>query len=634
MLVDIICVECHTGAMLTTSPAELPEILKSQRAAALREGPPTASVRIDRLDRAIGWLVDNETAIIAAIEQDFGRRSPVLTRLGEIAVVIAALTSARENVARWMSVEERKPNAPLDQFGAKAQIHYHPLGVVGIIAPWNTPVRLIFQPLCGVIAAGNRAIVKPSELTPTVSDLLVESLPTAFSPDEVAVIAGGFDVGDALARLPLDHLVFTGGEAVAREVMAAAATHLVPVTLELGGKSPVIIGRNAAPELTADRIATGKLTNAGQACIAPDYILAPADEVDAWADRLAEAIATQAPSLLSNPEYTAIINDRHADRVRALVDDAREHSDRVIEVNPANEDLTGTTTVAPTIVVRPTADATVVHEEIFGPVLPILPYENINDAISYVNSRSRPLALYFIGEDADEQAEVLNRTISGGVTLGDVMAHTLQDDLPFGGIGASGTGNYRGIHGFRRFSHARSVYTQTELDIVGLAGLRPPFDQRVEDYLQTQIVRPAPIDAGRTNALLDQLPELLAADGEWNIMARGWTGALRISMGDAAIDLALSEGQIAGFGAAGSQPLDSSETGVVTYQASDEVWAQILAEHPAAPFHDAFSAQLGGAELGGHVQTSRQYYPAVRRAVDLMRIASNPALTTTSKGRS
>jgi coniferyl-aldehyde dehydrogenase len=473
------------------SPAELTETLSRQRTAFIEDGPPGLKTRLDRLDRAIGLIVDNRSTIVAALEEDFGQRSRLFSELSDIAGVIQPLKYAKEHLEQWMHAEPRAVNEPLDQFGARARIEYQPLGVVGIVAPWNAPMRLIFHPLSSVLAAGNRAMIKPSELTPACSGLLADVVPQYFDVAEVAIFPGGPDVAEAFVSLPFDHLIYTGGTEIGRKVMRAAAENLVPVTLELGGKCPVLVGASAPVKLTADRIMTGKALNAGQACIAPDYVFVPEERLDDYVEALTTSAREQYPTITGNPDYTAIINSRHYSRIIELIDDARDKGAEIMPLGGQDEALpdAATKTIPPTIILNVTEEMKVSREEIFGPLLPIRTYSSIDDAIAYVNAHPRPLALYYFGSDGQEEHRVLSRTTSGNVTVNDVIMHTTQDDLPFGGVGPSGMGSYRGIHGFRTFSHAKGVFTQAEQDIAAMAGLRPPFDERLAQAMNYQIQR-------------------------------------------------------------------------------------------------------------------------------------------------
>ena len=432
--------------------AEMNRILAVQKAAQLRDGIPSADVRINRIDRCIGLLVDHAEQIADALAQDFSSRSRDATLLADVASSIGVLKEAKANVVKWMKSEKRKTTpAILGVFGAKAEVRYQPKGVVAIISPWNFPVNLTFAPLAQVLAAGNRAMIKPSELTPVTSELMRVMIAKAFSEEEIAVITGGPDVGQSFSRLAYDHLIFTGGTAIGRHVMRAAAENLVPVTLELGGKSPVVVSRSADMATTADRIMVGKTLNAGQICLAPDYLLVPEEQCDAMVEALKKSASRMFPKVRDNPDFTAIVTPRHFDRVTALVDDARAKGATIIEINPADEDFASQNgrKIPATLVLNATDDMSVMQEEIFGPVLPIKTYKHVKDAVAYINANDRPLGLYYFGADAAEQEYVLNNTISGGVTINDVVFHVAMEDLPFGGIGPSGMGSYHGYDGFK-----------------------------------------------------------------------------------------------------------------------------------------------------------------------------------------
>jgi coniferyl-aldehyde dehydrogenase len=472
--------------------ASMQALLAKQKAAHLRDGAPSAEKRIERLDRAIGLLVDNREAILAALNADFGSRSAEASSFTDIGASIGPLKHAKASLRRWMKPEKR-PTSPalLGLFGAKAEVRYQPKGVVGIISPWNFPVNLTFAPLAGVLAAGNRAMIKPSEFTPATSELMATMFGGAFSEEEIAVITGGPEVGQVFAGLAFDHLIFTGATGVARHVMRAAAENLVPLTLELGGKSPVILGRSADLATAAARIMNGKTLNAGQICLAPDYVLTPKESLETFVGEAQGAVRKMFPTIKDNPDYTSIVSQRHYDRIMGHIADAKAKGARVVEIKPEGEDLTQQPhhKIAPTLIIDPTDDMTVMQEEIFGPVLPVKTYAGIEDAIGYVNAHDRPLGLYYFGDDAAERDLVLAATTSGGVTVNDVIFHIAQEELPFGGVGPSGMGSYHGQDGFKEFSHKKSVYTQLKKDIGPLLQLRPPYGAGMRKFLEGQIKR-------------------------------------------------------------------------------------------------------------------------------------------------
>jgi coniferyl-aldehyde dehydrogenase len=388
---------------------------------------------------------------------------------------------------------ERRRTTPriLGFLGARAEIRHQPKGVVGVISPWNFPVNLTFAPLAGVLAAGNRAMIKPSETTPATSELLGQMFASAFDESEIAVVTGGPEVGQAFSSLPFDHLVFTGATSIGRHVMRAAAENLVPVTLELGGKSPVVIGRSADMSVAAARIMNGKTLNAGQICLAPDYVLAPADRLPDFVAAAKTSVRQMFPSIRESPDYTAIVTDRHYARLKDYLDDARVKGAEIVEINPGAEDLRQQPhrRIAPTLILNPTDDMKVMQEEIFGPLLPVKGYRDVQEAVDYINAHDRPLGLYYFGSDAAERDRVLDGTTSGGVTVNDVVMHVAQEELPFGGIGPAGMGAYHGHDGFREFSHRKSIYHQIKWDLPPLRMLRPPYGAGLAKYLAMQIRR-------------------------------------------------------------------------------------------------------------------------------------------------
>ena len=467
----------------------LTDILAAQRSAFTAELPVDAATRKDRLRRAAAMIRDHGERFCSAMSEDFGHRSPYQSMVTDIAGSIAPIAYALKHVERWMRREKRKLEFPLGLLGARGWIEYQPKGVVGVIAPWTFPVNLVMGPSAGAFAAGNRVMVKTSEFTPATAALFEEVAPHYFATDELAFVSGGADVGQAFAALPFDHLLFTGATGIGRHILHAAANNLTPVTLELGGKSPAIIGKGADLPRATERIAMGKMLNAGQICLAPDYVLVPEAQEQAVVDGLTRAAGAMYPTLLDNPDYTAIINDRHHQRLTAWIEDARAKGARVEVVNPANEAIaTANGRKMPLHIVRDvTDDMILMQEEIFGPVLPIVRYDGIDAAIDRINRGGRPLGLYHFSGDAAEQRQVLDRTISGGVTLNDVVFHVSMEDLPFGGVGPSGMGSYHGIHGFRTFSHAKAVLRQPRIDVAKLAGIKPPYGKAIPAAIKRQI---------------------------------------------------------------------------------------------------------------------------------------------------
>ena len=469
--------------------ATMQEVLALQRDAFMAELPVSIAVRKDRLKRAAAMVTDHAAAFCTALSEDFGHRSRKQSMLTDIAGSVAPINHALRALDKWARRDKRPVMFPLGLLGARAWIEYQPKGVVGIISPWNFPVNLVMSPLAGVLAAGNRAMVKTSEFTPGVSALFEKIVGSYFAPDELAFISGGPDIGKAFAELPFDHLLFTGATSIGRHILHAAADNLTPVTLELGGKSPVIIGKGADIRRAAERVTLGKMLNAGQICLAPDYMLVPAEREAETVAALRAAATAMYPTVLANPDYAAIINDRHFARLNGLIDDARAKGAGVEVVDPAAEDFAASNArkMPLHILIGVTDDMAVMHEEIFGPILPVRRYTDIGDAIGQVNRRDRPLGLYYFGNDAEERRQVLDRTISGGVTLDDVTFHVSMEDLPFGGVGPSGMGAYHGLEGFRTFSHAKSVYKQARFDVATLAGLKPPYGKATSRSIARQM---------------------------------------------------------------------------------------------------------------------------------------------------
>ena len=464
-----------------SNPArDLRRLFEMQRDAYLAQPYPSPGERRDRLQRLAALIEVHEQDIVAAIAADFGTRPAQETRLAELFVIAAGIRHTRRNLGRWMA-QQRVPT-PLYLWPGRSRVLRQPLGVVGVISPWNYPVQLALLPALAALAAGNRVMLKPSELTPRTSALLERIVAQHYSADEFAVVTGGPDVGDAFSRLPFDHLFFTGSTAVGRKIALAAAANLTPLTLELGGKSPALIHADADLRVAAPRLATGKLLNAGQTCIAPDYALVPASRVDALAAAIRDSVASLYPSFRDNPDYSSIVNDAHYRRLVALIDDAVQKGARAVALEPGvTATLAPIRKLAPTMLVGVNDSMAVMKEEIFGPVLPIEAYDSLDQAIDRINARPRPLSLYMFGGDTAARKAVLDRTTAGGVTVDDTLLHFSNDNLPFGGIGASGIGAYHGERGFLTFTHQKAVFIQSRVSFTWL--LRPPYGKRFERVL-------------------------------------------------------------------------------------------------------------------------------------------------------
>ena len=460
-------------------------VLELQKSLNIKEGAPSLELRSDRLDRVVSMVTKYKSEIISALQDDFGNRDPVMSAATEVDSVIGPMMHAKKNLKKWMKTEKRKAaiaplGSALSLLGAKAEIRYQPKGVVGAISPWNFPLNLALAPLAGILSAGNRVMLKPSELTPASSDLTKLMIEEYFDESEIGVFIGDPEVGAAFSGLAFDHLIFTGGTAIAKHVMKAASENLVPLTLELGGKSPVVVGKSSKIKETATRVMQGKTMNAGQICLAPDYALVPEESVDEFVQATVDVTSEMYPDMKDNDDFTSIINQRHYDRIQGYISDAKEKGAEVVEINPSNEDFSQQPhhKIPPTIILNPTEDMQVMQEEIFGPVLPVKTYKEVSETVDYINSKDRPLGLYYFGEDTKEKDFVLDNTTSGGVTVNDVISHITMEDLPFGGVGPSGMGSYHGYDGFKEFSHAKSVYKQSWLNLNKVAGLVPPYKKK------------------------------------------------------------------------------------------------------------------------------------------------------------
>lgn len=461
-----------------------------QRASFIAEGSVSAETRIERLDKLIEILVDNSDAIANALYEDFGGRPKQQSLMSDIFATIKQLKHNKKHLHKWMKTEKRSPGFPLNLLGASAQVHYQAKGVVGVLGTWNFPVHTVVGPLADIFAAGNRAIVKFSEVTPKTAALMEQCIAEKFDPTVLRCISGGPEVGAAFSSLKLDHLIFTGSGGIAKHVMAAAAKNLTPVTLELGGKSPVIIAKDADIEKTAQRISYGKLLNGGQVCISPDYVFVPEEQLENLIEQIQVTISRAFPNMVSNDDFTSIINERHQQRLMSYIQDARDKGVKVIEINPAGEDFSTQTNshkIPFTLVVNPTDDCLIMQNEIFGTIICIKTYKQLDECIDYINRHDHPLALYLFSDNKETRQQVINNTISGGVCINDVMMHVTSDDLPFGGIGGSGMGSYHGFDGFKTFSHAKPIFKQTKLDLQKMAGMLPPYGKRTDKTLKSMI---------------------------------------------------------------------------------------------------------------------------------------------------
>jgi acyl-CoA reductase-like NAD-dependent aldehyde dehydrogenase len=457
----------------------------ARQQSAARSDPDTSRAERDRRLAALDRMLrDNAGRIAEAVSRDFGHRSSAETRLLELFPSYEAISHARRHLGRWMRPQRRR--VALWFQPGRAEVRYQPLGVAGIIVPWNYPVYLAVGPLVAALAAGNRALIKMSEFTPATASLFADLVARYFDPNEVSVVEGDASVAEAFSQLPFDHLLFTGSTAVGRHVMRAAAENLTPVTLELGGKSPAIIGPQVLSagnfDKAVERIIVGKCLNAGQTCIAPDYVLLPAGQEQAFVDVARRVVAACYPAIGSTPDYTHVVNERHYARLCGYVDDARAQGAEVLELAPGEVADATTHRLPPLVLLKVNDGMRVMQDEIFGPLLPLVSYHDLDEAIAFVNARPRPLALYYFDNDRLRIDRVLNETVAGGVTINDTLLHIAQDDLPFGGVGPSGLGCYHGFEGFQTFSARKAVFHQSGVSGIGL--FKPPYGALFERLIR------------------------------------------------------------------------------------------------------------------------------------------------------
>ena len=455
-------------------------LVELQRSKFRAEGEVTYATRIDRLKRLKALIVENKKEFATTTKREYNdARSYEFSLFSEFASKVEAIDYSMKHLKQWMKAESRKTNKPMNLLGGKSQVRYYPKGVVGIISPWNLPFGLTVAPLTSALAAGNRAILKPSEYVPETAALFAEVVPKYFAEDEVAVVTGGADISQKFAELPFDHILFTGSTRVGAQVMQSAAKNLVPVTLELGGKSPVVIGRSAKLDLAGTRLTFGKLLNGGQLCLSPDYVLVPKELEEQLIARVCHEAQSMYPNITENTDYAGVINERHFLRLQSYIDDAVAKGAKLTIVGAEQTRASKDNRRMPLhILQNVTEDMQVMHEEIFGPVLPIMTYSGINEVPDKIEPRRNPLALYYFGKDKTEQEYLLSHVQSGGVCINDITLHYIQEDLPFGGIGASGMGAYHGPEGFKTLSHGRAIYSQTMIDVLPIIGARPPFGDK------------------------------------------------------------------------------------------------------------------------------------------------------------
>lgn len=474
----------HGYPAMTDSAIELSDRLQQMRAAQRRQPMPDWATRATRLRTLDAMLRANRAGISAAIHADFGCRPREETDLLEFFPSLSAIRHALSKGRGWMKPKRRL--ADLLFLPGRTELRPQPLGVIGIIVPWNYPLYLAVGPLVDALVAGNRAMVKMSEFTPQFSALFAELIEQHFKPDEITVINGDAEVAQGFSALPFDHLLFTGSTAVGHHVMRAAAANLTPVTLELGGKSPAIIGPGARFEHAVERIVFGKLVNAGQTCIAPDYVLLPRARVGEFIAAARASVSKMYPKLAQSGQYASIVSDRQYQRLIALRDGAAESGAQVYALGNVTEDA-GRRLLPPQLINNVNDDMKLMQEEIFGPLLPLVPYDSLDEAIEYIGAHAHPLALYLFEEDGTLIDSVLAQTIAGGVSINDTLYHIAQHNLPFGGVGASGMGGYHGEAGFKTFTHMKPVFRQARFNGVGM--LNPPYGARFKRMLELMLKR-------------------------------------------------------------------------------------------------------------------------------------------------
>lgn len=458
---------------------EMEQILLAQRARFIAEPMPSLQQRQEKLKALKRALLQYKNPLCEALHRDYGQRNPQDSLLADILPCVLNLNYTLRHLKKWMKPSRRHTGLMLAP--AKVEVVYQPLGVVGIVVPWNFPVMLSIGPLITALAAGNRAMIKLSEFTPHTNKVLRELLAGVFDHDEVAVFEGEADVAAAFSALPFDHLLFTGSTAVGRHVMHAAADNLTPVTLELGGKSPALVAPDMPLALAVERMVFGKSLNAGQICVAPDYVLVPEGKVDDFVAEYQKQFRKMYPQGVASPDFASVINDRQYQRLSRLLDDARQKGARVLPCHDAARDDQAHRMITH-LVLDTHDDMLLRQDEIFGPLLPVIPYRELDDALDFIRRRPRPLALYLMSFDAELQQKVVTTTHAGGMCINDSVVHVGADDAPFGGVGPSGMGHYHGREGFQTFSKAKTVLRRGKVSTAKLA--TPPYNGRIRKWVQ------------------------------------------------------------------------------------------------------------------------------------------------------
>lgn len=477
------------GVPRDTRVDDLSALVEAQREAFFRDGPPSAAVRRNRIDRLVAVLTENAEEYVDALSKDFGTRPATASYVSDIAGILPDIATTRRHLGKWMRAERVRGNALL---GLPTQVRKQPLGVVGVIGPWNFPLGLVVQPAAAAIAAGNRVMIKFSEVTPATGSVFARHVAENFSPDELVVVTGGLDVAQAFSKLRFDHIFFTGSPSVGAIVAGEAAKNLVPVTLELGGKNPAVVGLDANVVQAAERIAAARLVNGGQLCLCPEEAYVPSGRVHEFVDAVLDEYQRIAPTLVGNPDLVSIVNERNFERVRELIGDAASKGALVLQRVPDGEVVPDPATrrIAPTVLSGVTDAMRVSREEVFGPVLSVFPYAAIDEVIDKLNRRPSPLAAYWFGSTGRDFTAFLRRTTSGGVSVNDFAAHCAVPRVPFGGVGGSGWGAYHGRAGFDTFSHKRTV-VRSRLPMSLGRMMTPPYPRLLDRAVRIFVSRSA-----------------------------------------------------------------------------------------------------------------------------------------------
>ncbi|MFT3901154.1 MAG: aldehyde dehydrogenase family protein [Gordonia sp. (in: high G+C Gram-positive bacteria)] len=476
----------RTGDKVSSETHTMEELLEIQRAAFLRDGIPDAKTRIDRINRLQALLLDNADEICEALDADFGTRPRELSISADVAGCMIDLTHQRRSVTKWM--KEKNVSKIQGALGFTQRLRHDPLGVVGIMGPWNFPLQLTIVPAGSAFAAGNRVLLRPSSITAKTTEVIAKHAPDYFSIEELAVITAKHGGGADFSKLKVDHMFFTGSPEVGASVAVEAGKNLVPVTLELGGKNPAIVDVDADIDDAAKFLADARMVNGGQVCLCPDYVFVPENKIGEFTDKVIERWTTNYPSIVGNKQYTSTINDKNYQRIVGLIDDAVDLGATKRQVIPAGEKLPNDTArkIPPTLLTGVKAGMKIEEDEVFGPVLTVYPYRELDEAIDKINSAGHPLTLYWVGKDNDRMAKVADHTRSGSISGNDFAMHLISHGLPFGGVGRSGMGNYHGEFGFQTFSHARAV-TNSTLPIKFAELMSAPFTDRDTKLVDRQM---------------------------------------------------------------------------------------------------------------------------------------------------